>query len=88
MWKLYVCFVKIKWYEPLREEMIPGKKLTHYIFHLMLVTVTNQNLPQKYEYVWVTLFLQNITYSSTYDHCFGEESCGEITDTLKRKWPK
>lgn len=36
-------------YESLREEMIPGKKLTHYIFHLMLVTVTNQNLPQKYK---------------------------------------
>lgn len=75
-------------YEPLREEMIPGKKLTHYIFHLMLVTVTNQNLPQKYEYVWVILFLQNIIYSSTYDHCFGEESWGKIADTLKRKWPK
>lgn len=54
--------------------MTLGKVLTpHYVLYLMLITVTNQNLPQKYEYVWVVLFLQNTIYSSTYDHCFGEK---------------
>lgn len=68
--------------------MILGKELTpHDILHLILVTV-NQNLPQKYEYVWVILFLQNVIYSSTYEHCFGEKSWGKTADTLKRKWPK
>lgn len=70
-----------------REEMILGKELTHYIIHLMLVTVTNQNPPQKYEYVWV-YSCKILYYSSTYDHCFGEKSWGKIADILKRKWPK
>ena len=68
--------------------MILGKESTpHYILHLLL-TVTNQNSPKKYEYFWVILFLQNSIYSSTYDHCFGEKSWGKIADILNRKWPK
>lgn len=36
-------------HESLREEMILGKELIpHYIFHLIMVTVTNQ-LPQEYK---------------------------------------
>lgn len=60
--------------------MILAKESTpHCMSHSMLVSVTNQNPLKKYEYVWVTLFLQNIKYSSTYDHCFGEKSWGKIT---------
>lgn len=76
----------------LREEMILSKELTHSIVHLMLVTITNQNPPQKYkEYVWVILFLQNIIYSSTSDHCFGEKSWGEnswhfVKEMAQIKW--
>ena len=69
--------------------MILGKESTHYyILHLLLVLVTHQNPPKKYEYFWVIFFLQDIIYSSTYDHCFGEKSWGKTADNLKRKWPK
>ena len=68
--------------------MILGKESTpYYILHLLLVMIIHQNPPKKYEYFWV-FFLQNIIYSSTYDHCFGEKSWGKTTDTLKRNWPK
>lgn len=72
-----------------REEMIPGKELTpHYVIHLMLVTVTNQNPPQKYKRMSAFIPAKYYIYSSIYDHCFGEKSWGKIADILKRKWPK
>lgn len=38
--------------------MILGKESTlHYILHLMLVTVTNQNPPKKYEYSCKILYI-------------------------------
>lgn len=67
--------------------MILGKELIpHYIFHLIMVTVTNQ-LPQEYKSM-SGLFHSCKIYFSTYDHYFGEIPWGKIAGILKRKWPK
>lgn len=43
--------------------MILGKESTHYyILHLLLVMVTHQNPPKKYEYFWVIFFSCKILY--------------------------
>lgn len=68
--------------ESSREEMILGKQLTpDYIFHLMLVTVTNLNPPQKYK------SMSGLSYACKTLHipalmiiCFGEKSWGKTTD--------
>lgn len=73
-----------------REEMILGKKLTpHSIVYLMLVTITNQNLPQKYKSMSGLFYSCKILYiPALMIIVLVKNLGGEIADILQRKWPK
>lgn len=72
-----------------REEMILGKKLTHSIVHLMLVTITNQNLPQIYKSMSGLFYSCKILYiPALMIIVLVKNLGGKIADILQRKWPK